>query len=81
MKKIVDILVGAIIKRISYGRPDGVAVVAEDKDLPSRHARRACVDRLRVAIAPQRLSGHRVDRQNRRPLGAGAPTPEEPLRF
>jgi 6-phosphofructokinase 1 len=29
MKKMVDILVGAIIKRISYGRPDGVAVVAE----------------------------------------------------
>jgi 6-phosphofructokinase 1 len=29
LKKIVDILVGAIIKRISYGRPDGVAVIAE----------------------------------------------------
>jgi 6-phosphofructokinase 1 len=29
LKKVVDILVGAIIKRISYGRPDGVAVVAE----------------------------------------------------
>ena len=29
IKKIVDILVGAIIKRISYGRPDGVAVIAE----------------------------------------------------
>ncbi|MCK4560327.1 MAG: 6-phosphofructokinase [Calditrichia bacterium] len=29
MKKIVDILVGSIIKRISYGRPDGVAIVAE----------------------------------------------------
>ena len=29
LKKIVDILVGSIIKRISYGRPDGVAVVAE----------------------------------------------------
>jgi 6-phosphofructokinase len=29
LQKIVDILVGAIIKRISYGRPDGVAVVAE----------------------------------------------------
>ncbi len=27
--KIVDILVGSIIKRISYGRPDGVAVLAE----------------------------------------------------
>jgi 6-phosphofructokinase 1 len=26
---IVDILVGAIIKRISYGRPDGVAIIAE----------------------------------------------------
>ncbi len=29
LQKIVDILVGAIIKRISYGRPDGVAVIAE----------------------------------------------------
>lgn len=29
LKKIVDILVGAIIKRISYGRPDGVAIIAE----------------------------------------------------
>jgi 6-phosphofructokinase 1 len=29
LKRIVDILVGSIIKRISYGRPDGVAVVAE----------------------------------------------------
>jgi len=29
LRKIVDILVGAIIKRISYGRPDGVAVIAE----------------------------------------------------
>ena len=29
LKKVVDILVGAIIKRISYGRPDGVAIIAE----------------------------------------------------
>jgi 6-phosphofructokinase 1 len=29
LKAIVDTLVGAIIKRQSYGRPDGVAVVAE----------------------------------------------------
>jgi 6-phosphofructokinase len=29
MKKIVDILVGAIIKRISNGRPDGIAILAE----------------------------------------------------
>jgi 6-phosphofructokinase len=29
LKKIVDILVGSIIKRISYNRPDGVAVIAE----------------------------------------------------
>ncbi len=29
MKKLVDILVGSIIKRLSYGFPDGVAVVAE----------------------------------------------------
>jgi 6-phosphofructokinase len=29
LQKIVDILVGAIIKRISYERPDGVAVIAE----------------------------------------------------
>jgi 6-phosphofructokinase 1 len=29
LNKIVDILVGAIIKRISYGRPDGVAIIAE----------------------------------------------------
>ncbi len=29
MKKLTDILVGAIIKRLSYGRSDGVAVMAE----------------------------------------------------
>ena len=29
MSKLVDILVGAIIKRRSYGRPDGVAILAE----------------------------------------------------
>jgi 6-phosphofructokinase 1 len=29
LPKLVDILVGAIIKRLSYGRPDGVAVLAE----------------------------------------------------
>ena len=29
MKRIVDILVGAIIKRISNGRPDGVVILAE----------------------------------------------------
>lgn len=29
LNRIVDILVGSIIKRISYGRPDGVAVIAE----------------------------------------------------
>jgi 6-phosphofructokinase 1 len=29
MQKIVDILVGSIIKRISYNRPDGVAIIAE----------------------------------------------------
>ena len=29
LKKIVDILVGAIIKRLSYGRRDGVAILAE----------------------------------------------------
>ena len=29
LKKIVDILVGSIIKRISYNRPDGVAIIAE----------------------------------------------------
>jgi len=29
LNKIVDILVGAIIKRVSYGRPDGVVVLAE----------------------------------------------------
>ena len=29
LKTIVDTLVGAIVKRLSYGRPDGVAVLAE----------------------------------------------------
>lgn len=29
LKQVVDILVGAIIKRLSYGRQDGVAVLAE----------------------------------------------------
>src|SRR5947208_15416789 len=29
LKSVVDTLVGAIIKRLSYGRLDGVAVVAE----------------------------------------------------
>jgi 6-phosphofructokinase 1 len=29
LSKLVDILVGAIIKRLSYGRPDGVVILAE----------------------------------------------------
>jgi 6-phosphofructokinase 1 len=29
LTKLIDILVGAIIKRLSYGRPDGVAILAE----------------------------------------------------
>src|SRR5918996_992841 len=29
LKAIIDTLVGAVIKRLSYGRPDGVAVIAE----------------------------------------------------
>lgn len=29
LSKVVDILVGSIVKRLSYGRPDGVAVLAE----------------------------------------------------
>src|SRR6202011_69865 len=29
IQSIVDSLAGAIIKRLSYGRPDGVAVIAE----------------------------------------------------
>lgn len=29
IRKLVDIVVGAVIKRLSYGRPDGVAVLAE----------------------------------------------------
>ena len=29
LRSIVDSLVGAIIKRLSYGRPDGVAIIAE----------------------------------------------------
>ena len=29
LSHIVDILVGAIIKRLSYGKPDGVAIIAE----------------------------------------------------
>jgi ATP-dependent phosphofructokinase / diphosphate-dependent phosphofructokinase len=29
LNHIVDILVGAVIKRLSYGRPDGVAIIAE----------------------------------------------------
>lgn len=29
LNHIVDILVGAIIKRLSYGKPDGVAIIAE----------------------------------------------------
>src|SRR5262245_20760354 len=33
VKTIVDTLVGAIVKRLSYGRRDGVAVIAEGLDL------------------------------------------------
>src|SRR5205085_12579518 len=29
MRSIVDVLAGAIVKRLAYGRPDGVAVLAE----------------------------------------------------
>jgi ATP-dependent phosphofructokinase / diphosphate-dependent phosphofructokinase len=48
LKEIIDTLVGAIIKRLSYGRSDGVAVVAEG---------------VVLAIAPEDLSGlHEVER-------------------
>ena len=48
LKKVVDTLVGAIIKRLSYGRRDGVAVVAEG---------------LVLDIEPQDLRGiHEVER-------------------
>jgi 6-phosphofructokinase len=36
LKAIVDTLVGAILKRLSYGRRDGVAVIAEGVVLPQR---------------------------------------------
>jgi 6-phosphofructokinase len=57
LNKIIDILVGAIIKRISYGRPDGVAVLAEglvehldEKDLRELvEAERDEHDNIRIA--------------------------------
>jgi 6-phosphofructokinase 1 len=48
IQAIVDSLVGAIIKRLSYGRPDGVAVIAEGVVLD---------------VAPEDLEGlHEVER-------------------
>ena len=48
IQAIVDSLVGAIIKRLSYGRPDGVAVIAEGVVLD---------------VAPEDLDGlHEVER-------------------
>jgi 6-phosphofructokinase 1 len=57
LKTIVDTLVGAIIKRQSYGRPDGIAVVAEGvvlnidpEDLQSLHeVERDAHGHLRIA--------------------------------
>ena len=39
LKTLVDTLVGAIIKRLSYGRRDGVAVIAEGLVLEHRRPR------------------------------------------
>jgi 6-phosphofructokinase 1 len=48
LKKVVDMLVGAIVKRLSYGRRDGVAMVAEG---------------LVLDIEPEDLAGiHEVER-------------------
>ena len=57
LRKIVDILAGAIIKRMSYGRPDGVAVLAEglveilpEEDLAGlANVERDAHDNLRIA--------------------------------
>ena len=70
LKTIVDTLVGAIIKRLSYGRRDGVAVIAEglvarprpettSRELARRRARRA------------RPHPHRRGQHRRHPQGAG----------
>ena len=39
LKTVVDTLAGAIIKRLSYGRRDGVAIIAEGLVLEHRPAR------------------------------------------
>ncbi len=57
LSHIVDILVGAIIKRLSYGRKDGVAIIAEGlvehlnpKELdPLVHVERDAHDNIRLA--------------------------------
>src|SRR5207253_9118217 len=46
LKAVVDTLVGAIIKRLSYGRLDGVAVVAEGLTLGIDPAELAGVEEL-----------------------------------
>jgi 6-phosphofructokinase 1 len=44
LKTVVDTLVGAIIKRLAYGRRDGVAVIAEGLVLELDHADLAALD-------------------------------------
>ena len=58
LKTIVDTLVGAIIKRLSYGRRDGVAVIAEGLVLERRPATtsRGCDDVERDAHGHLRIA-------------------------
>ena len=70
LKTIVDTLVGAIIKRLSYGRRDGVAVIAEGLVLdvdPEDLAQLDDVERDAHGHVPHRRGEHRRD-----PQGAGA---------
>ena len=69
LKTVVDTLVGAIIKRLSYGRRDGVAVIAEGLVLEHRpggprsaRGRRA----RRARPRPHRRGRHRRHPEDRR---------------
>ena len=61
-KTIVDTLVGAIIKRLSYGRRDGVAVIAEGVVLehrsrgPRGSSRRSSATRTATCASPRSTS-------------------------
>ena len=73
LKTFVDTLVGAIIKRLSYGRRDGVAIIAEGLALGDRSERPGATRGRRARRAWQ--CSHRGGQHRRDLEGTGAEAP------